>query len=94
MGLKQLPSTNTDTFVGFDVQISTTRTTNFDVVHNVYGSSMAYLVYMYLAVAQTNTDFFLGAYTQVFDIAVVNKTYSFDVNLVEESYPNFGTNKI
>ena len=79
MGFKQLAPPNGDTFTGFDVRVSAVRITEFDLVHNIYGASMAYLNYMYLAVAQTNTDFYLGEYTQVFDTTVANKNYSFDV---------------
>ncbi len=56
---------------------------------------MAYLVYMYLAVAQTNTDFYLGSYSQPFNMTVPSETYSFDLpNKAGETYSNFGTNKI
>ena len=79
LGYKQLAPATVDTFVGFDVRVSATRTTAFDLVHNVYGASMAYLNYMYLAVAQTNTDFILGEYSQTFDMMAVNKNYSIDV---------------
>jgi hypothetical protein len=43
--------------VGFDVQLIANSTTNFYTNHNIYGVQMAYLVYMYLAVDRTNTEF-------------------------------------
>jgi hypothetical protein len=56
---------------------------------------MTYLIYMYLTLAQTNTDFIIGAYSQTFDINQANKSYSIDVpNKFGETYTNFGTNKI
>lgn len=95
MGMGQLPPTNGNTFVGFDVQLITNSTTNFYTIHNIYGVQMAYLVYMYLAVAQTNTDFYLGSYHQTLDMNDVSKAYSFDLpNNAGETYSNFGTNKI
>ncbi len=62
MGLGQLPPTNGNTFVGFDVQLIANSTIHFYTTHNIYGVQMAYLVYMYLAVDHTNTDFYLGSY--------------------------------
>ncbi len=95
MGLKQMPPSNINTFVGFDVQIISNSTTNFFVIHNIYESQMGYLIYMYLTLAQTNTDFFIGAYSQTFDINQPNKSYSIDVpNNFNETYTNFGTNTI
>ena len=95
MGLMQMPPATADTIVGFDVQLITNSTTNFYAIHNIYGSQMTYLIYMYLALTQSNTDFVIGYHTQTFDMTVANKSYSFDVaNKVGETYANFGTNTI
>ena len=95
MGYQQNAPANGSVAVGFDAKVSIIRTTDFDVIHTIYGSSMAYLVYMYLTVSKTNTNFFLGEYNQVFDTAATSKSYSFDVALnTDESYSNFATNKI
>ena len=95
MGYRQEAPPDSNTFTGFDVKLSTITTTNFLVIHNIYGASMAYLDYMYLAVSQTNTDYFLGEYTQTFDQTVLNKSYSLDIAVNgNESYPNYPTNTI
>lgn len=59
MGLKQSAPTNGDTFVGFDVQLITNSTVYFYAIHNIYGTQMTYLIYMYMAISQTNTDFYV-----------------------------------
>jgi hypothetical protein len=95
LGYKQNAPSNGLISVGFDVKISTIRTTAFDVLHNIYGASMAYLNYMYLAVSKSNTNYFLGYYTQSFDTTAVNKSYSLDVALnVGEYYSNYPTNTV
>ena len=95
MGYQQNAPANGNVAVGFDAKITNIRTAYFDVIHTIYGSPMAYLVYMYLTVSKTNTNFFLGEYNQVFDTAAISKSYSFDVALnTGESYSNFATNKI
>ena len=53
---------------------------------------MGNLNYMYLAIAQSNTDFFMGEYTQVFDQTSTTKSYSHDIAVnVNETYANYGT---
>lgn len=63
LGFKQSAPVDGNTFTGFDVTLSTITTTNFQVIHNIYGAGMSNLNYMYLAIAQDNTDFFMGEYT-------------------------------
>jgi hypothetical protein len=60
MGYMQNAPANGGTFFGFDVKISAIRITAFDVIHNIYGSSMGNLNYMYLAVSKSNTNYFVG----------------------------------
>ena len=81
LGYRQLAPSNGVTSVGFDVKLSTIRTSSFDVLHNIYGASMAYLHYMYLAVSKSFTSYYLGEYNQAFDTSALSKTYSFDVTL-------------
>ncbi len=60
LGYKQSPPSDGNTFVGFDIKVTTSTTTSFSVIHNVYGASIAYMNYMYLALSKSNTDFYLG----------------------------------
>jgi len=60
LGYKQNAPPDGITSVGFDAKISAIRIPSFDVDHIIYGAGMGYLSYMYLAIAPTNTDFFLG----------------------------------
>jgi hypothetical protein len=53
LGFNQNSAANIDTFVGFDVNITAIRSTGFDVNHNIYGGSISYLHYMYLAYIKT-----------------------------------------
>lgn len=95
LGYQQSAPANTETFVGFDVVLSTITTTNFQVIHNIYGSGMSYLNYMYLAVSSANTDFFVGEYTQVVDQNSATKSYAYDIAVNgNETYPNYPTNTI
>ena len=95
LGFKQSAPVDGNTFAGFDVVLSTITTTNFQVIHNIYGAGMSNLNYMYLAIAQNNTDFFMGEYTQVFDQNSTTKSYTHDIATNgNETYANYGTNII
>ena len=73
LGYKQSAPASSSVSVGFDINITSTSLTSFNVVQNIIGASMSYLQYMYLA--YYTTDYHSGFYTQVFDQTVTNKTY-------------------
>lgn len=79
LGYKQLPPANINTYVGFDAAVNNVNTTTFAVIHNIYGATMYYLNYMYLAVSITNSDYYLGEYVQILDTTSTQRTYSIDL---------------
>ena len=49
LGFKQFAPANLSEGVGWDTRILTITNTTFTVAHNIYGATMTYLNYMYLA---------------------------------------------
>ena len=88
LGFKQFAPTNLSRALGWDTRIVTITNTTFTVAHNIYGATMAYLNYMYLA--YISPDYNSGQYIQSFNSLQFNSSYSIDVPLNSgQSYPDY-----